>query len=83
MKKFVIPAKAAPAAEKESNMTPDKVRQAKSKQALLESGGKRVSVNLSGQAVKHLEAIKRRYGTDNTQAIVAALAAFNSRQGAG
>lgn len=78
MRKFIIPPQVAtlppPApAKKPSGITPDKIRQAKSKQALLESGGKRVSVNLSGQAVADLEAIKARDGTDNTGAIIAAL----------
>jgi peptidoglycan hydrolase-like protein with peptidoglycan-binding domain len=84
MRKFIIPAKTLEAPQeatlppKESHMTPDKVRQAKSKQALLGSGGKRVSVNLSGQAVGHLEAIKKRDGTDNTQAIIDALGRHSS-----
>ncbi len=74
MRKFIIPEKVATLPpEKESGITPDKIRQAKSKKALLESGGKRVSVNLSGQAVADLEAIKARDGTDNTGAIIAAL----------
>lgn len=80
MRKFVIP---KPAKVEElppkagdtgvSKRTPDKIRQAQSKLALLESGGKRVSVNLTGQAVADLEAIKARDGTDNTGAIIAAL----------
>lgn len=80
MRKFVIP-KPAQVAElppkdgdkPASKRTPDKIRQAASKLALLESGGKRVSVNLTGQAVADLEAIKARDGTDNTGAIIAAL----------
>ena len=63
----------------QSNMTPDKIRQAKSKQALLASGGKRVSVNLSGQAVIDLEAISARDGTDGSHSIAAALRAFAPR----
>lgn len=62
-----------------SGMTPDKIRQAKSKQALLASGGKRVSVNLSGQAVADLEAISARYGTDGSHSIAAALRHFAPR----
>lgn len=82
MRKFVIPKPAQvvtlpPKAEKPSGRTPDKIRQAASKLALLESGGKRVSVNLSGQAVADLEAIKARDGIDNnTDAITAALDAY-------
>lgn len=75
MKKFVIPG-SKPAAKKapaKSNRTPDNLRQAKSKAALLESGGRRISVNLSGPAVADLEAIKARDGTDNTGAIRDAL----------
>lgn len=53
--------------------TPDKIRQAKSKQALFGSGGKRVSVNLTAQAVADLEAIKARDGVDSTGAIISAL----------
>jgi hypothetical protein len=44
-----------------------------SKAALLESGGKRLAVNLSAESVAHLERIKARDGLDNTQAIAAAL----------
>ena len=80
MRKFVIPKPAQveelppKAGDKpESKRTPDKIRQAQSKQALLESGGKRVSVNLTGQAVADLEDITSRDGTDNTGAIIAAL----------
>ena len=62
--------------DKQSNRTPDKVRQAASKLALLESGGKRLSVNLSGESIAHLDAIKVRDGLDNTGAIAAALGAF-------
>jgi hypothetical protein len=78
MRKFDIPAalKGAALPPNESARTPDKIRQAMSKLALLESGGKRVSVNLTGQAVKDLERIKSRDGTDNTQSISAAIAAF-------
>lgn len=57
----------------------DKIRQAQAKQHLLESGGKRVSVNLSGQAVKDIEHIKNRDGVDATAAIIAALAAHAKR----
>lgn len=79
MRKFIIPkphelATLPPA--KESGITPDKIRQAKSKKALLQSGGKRVSVNLPSGAVADLEAIKARDGVDNTGAIVAALRRF-------
>lgn len=78
MRKFVIPkpeqvAELPPKAGKPSNRTPDKIRQAASKLALLESGGKRVSVNLTGQAVADLDAIKALDGLDNTGAIIAAL----------
>lgn len=81
MRKFVIPKPAKveelpPKADKPSNRTPDKIRQAASKLALLESGGKRVSVNLTGVAVADLEAIKARDGLDNTQAVIAALRAY-------
>lgn len=73
MKKFIIP----PAVKVElvplKGGTPDKTRQAKSKQALLGAGGKRVSVNLTGQAVADLEAIKARDGVDSTGAIISAL----------
>lgn len=73
MRKFVIPKPAKVEELPPKGGTPDKIRQAKSKLALLESGGKRVSVNLTGQAVADLEAIKARDGTDNTGAIIAAL----------
>lgn len=80
--KFIIPTKPAkveelpPKAGKPSKRTPDKIRQAASKLALLESGGKRLSVNLSGHSIAQLEAIKARDGLDNTGAIAAALDAF-------
>ena len=56
--------------------TPDKIRQAKSKQALVASGGKRVSVNLSAQAVADLAAINARDGTVSSHSIAAALRSF-------
>jgi len=56
-----------------SQETPARTRQAMSKAALLESGGKRLAVNLSAESVAHLERIKARDGLDNTQAIAAAL----------
>ena len=70
MRKFIIP---APLVQKVPGITPDKIRQARSKQTLVESGGKRVSVNLARQAVTDLDAIKARDGVDNTGAIIAAL----------
>ena len=75
MKKFIIPnpAMLEHVPEKAPGGTPDKARQAKSKQALLGSGGKRVSVNLSAQAVADLESIKARDGVDSTNAIIGAL----------
>ena len=76
MRKFIIP---APSVQKVPGITPDKIRQAKSKLALLQAGGKRVSVNLTGQAVADLAAIRHRDGSDNTGAILAALAAFALR----
>lgn len=79
MKKFVIPKPAAVEQVPLSGMTPDKIRQAKSKQALLASGGKRVSVNLSGRAVQDLEAINARDGTDSSHSIAAALRHFAHR----
>ena len=63
-----------------SNRTPDKIRQAESKRALLKSGGKRLSVNLTGQAMADLEAIKKRDDLDNTKAIIAALSALSRGQ---
>lgn len=74
MKNFIIPSRVKelpPKPQKEPSLFPN--RQAKLKHSLLESGGKRVSVNLTGQAVADLEAIKARDGTDNTGAIIAAL----------
>ena len=76
MRKFVIPKPAKVEELPPKGGTPDKIRQAKSKLALLESGGKRLSVNLSGESIGHLEAIKARDGLDNTGAIAAALGAF-------
>jgi hypothetical protein len=75
MKKFIIPpaVKVELVPLKAPGGTPDKTRQAKSKQALLGAGGKRVSVNLTGQAVADLEAIKARDGVDSTNAIIGAL----------
>lgn len=78
MRKFIIPPP-APVAEKAPGGTPDKIRQAQSKLALLQSGGKRVSVNLSGQAIADLEAIKARDGSDNTAAVIAALHRYARR----
>lgn len=71
MKKFVIPEP-----KKGSSRTPDKERQAKSKEALKAGGGKRVSVNLTEQAVADLAAIKARDGLDNTGAVIAALRCY-------
>jgi hypothetical protein len=73
MKKFIIPKPAELAQVPVAGITPDKIRQAKSKAALLESGGKRVSINLTGEAFADLEAIKARDGLSNTAAIIAAL----------
>ena len=74
MKKIIIPApKVELVPAKSAGGTPDKTRQAKSKKALLGSGGKRVSVNLTGQAVADLEAIKARDGVDSTCAVISAL----------
>lgn len=75
MKKFIIPpaVKVSQVTPKAPGGTPDKTRQAKSKQALLGAGGKRVSVNLTSQAVADLEAIKARDGVDSTGAIISAL----------
>ena len=56
-----------------SQETPAHIRQAMSKAALLEAGGKRVAVNLPADAVADLERIKERDGLDSKQAIVAAL----------
>ncbi len=53
--------------------TPAHIRQRISKRALIESGGKRIAVNLTKKAVAALEKIKDRDGLDNTQAIAAAL----------
>ena len=74
MKKIIIPApKVEIVPSKSAGGTPDKTRQAKSKKALLGSGGKRVSVNLTAQAVADLEAIKARDGVDSTCAVISAL----------
>lgn len=75
MKKFIIPSavKVELVPVKTTGGTPDKTRQAKSKQALLGAGGKRVSVNLTAQAVADLESIKSRDGVDSTGAIICAL----------
>lgn len=64
---------------KTSKRTPDKIRQAQSKSALVQSGGKRVCVNLPWPAVLDLAVIQERDGTDNTQSIIAALANFASK----
>lgn len=72
MRKFVIPASLAGTARPPGG-TPDHARQAKSKLALLGAGGKRVSINLPAKAVKDLEKIKVRDGSDNTDAIIVAL----------
>ena len=62
-----------------SQETPARVRQALSKAALVQSGGKRVAVNLSAESVAHLEHIKVRDGVDGARAIAASLARHAKR----
>lgn len=60
---------------KKTGETPMRERQARSKQALIASGGKRVAVNLDKQAVEDLDAIRLRSADSLTvtQAIALAL----------
>jgi hypothetical protein len=80
MKKFVIPAMPKVELVPTSGGTPDHIRQAKSKQALMEAGGLRLSVNLTAEAVGHLRSIQRREDIDATTAIIDALAHYAMRQ---
>ena len=50
-------------------------RFAASESELKASGGRRVNVRLRGQAVKALERLMRKHGTDQTETINAALIA--------
>jgi hypothetical protein len=56
-----------------SGITPAKQRQQASKQALIESGGRRVSVNLPRAAVQDLERVMARENCGATEAVIAAL----------
>jgi hypothetical protein len=50
------------------------VRQARAKQALIQRGGRRTSVNLPAEAFDDLSRIKERYSLkDNSDAIIAAV----------
>ena len=78
--KSTPPGKGAPVPRANAKMqpggTPADVRQARSKKALLKSGGKRITINLAAAALADLEAVKARYGTERTSstgAIVLAL----------
>ncbi len=71
MKKFIIPKSVVQVSAPVVNHAG--IRQAKSKAALMESGGRRVSINLAMEAVADLEAIKVRDRVDNTGAIIEAL----------
>lgn len=71
MKPFIIPTPKPPP------KTPDWSRQAASKQALLEAGGKRLCVNLPAASLADIDKITDRKGiSTNTEAIVAALHHF-------
>ncbi len=71
VKPFALPPKKKPP------KTPDSVRQAKVKQELLDAGGKRVSINLTGEAVADVERITDRPGINTTtEAVIAALHHF-------
>lgn len=70
MKSFVVPrvkpVRVGPA--------PDRVRQAKTKAALLESGGARKTFNLNAQALFDIERVKACYGLEtDTEAVIRAL----------
>jgi len=77
MKPFVIPG--ATQAPKPSGITPAHLRQQASKQALVESGGRRVSVNLPKKAAADLERIMVRENCGATEAIIEALAHFRRK----
>lgn len=57
--------------------TPDSVRQAKSKDALREAGGRRVSINLPAGSLSDIEKITDKPGINTiTEAVIAALDHF-------
>ena len=57
--------------------TPDRVRQAAAKQALLDAGGKRICINLPAAALADIERITDRPGINTiTEAVIAALDHF-------
>lgn len=84
MKPFVIPKVIEPQkkaqAARPPGGTPDHLRQAKVKQRLERAGGKRLSYNLTAQALQDIETIKAREGlTAGVDAVIAALRHYARR----